>query len=147
METLFDFFLKPVNPRLYKGVQIGLASPEQIRSWSHGEIKKPETINYRTFKPERDGLFCAKIFGPIKDYECNCGKYKRMKHRGVICEKCGVCLLNKVRPDFIRVRTFALHPQSPMKKMVDEGTFLPMTDEEIVAEIRLLISYLDEIHS
>ncbi len=98
METLFDFFLKPVNPRLYKGVQIALASPEQIRSWSHGEIKKPETINYRTFKPERDGLFCAKIFGPIKDYECNCGKYKRMKHRGVICEKCGVEVIqSKVR--------------------------------------------------
>jgi DNA-directed RNA polymerase subunit beta' len=98
LETLFDFFLKPVNPRLYKGVQIALASPEQIRSWSHGEIKKPETINYRTFKPERDGLFCAKIFGPIKDYECNCGKYKRMKHRGVICEKCGVEVIqSKVR--------------------------------------------------
>ena len=66
------------------------ASPEKIRSWSFGEVKKPETINYRTFKPERDGLFCAKIFGPIKDYECLCGKYKRLKHRGVICEKCGV---------------------------------------------------------
>ncbi len=70
--------------------RIGLASPEKIRSWSFGEVKKPETINYRTFKPERDGLFCAKIFGPIKDYECLCGKYKRLKHRGVICEKCGV---------------------------------------------------------
>jgi DNA-directed RNA polymerase subunit beta' len=69
---------------------IGMASPEKIRSWSFGEVKKPETINYRTFKPERDGLFCAKIFGPIKDYECLCGKYKRLKHRGVICEKCGV---------------------------------------------------------
>ncbi|MEZ5672529.1 MAG: hypothetical protein R3E08_09155 [Thiotrichaceae bacterium] len=69
---------------------IGLASPEKIRSWSFGEVKKPETINYRTFKPERDGLFCAKIFGPVKDYECLCGKYKRLKHRGVVCEKCGV---------------------------------------------------------
>jgi len=69
---------------------IGLASPEKIRSWSYGEVKKPETINYRTFKPERDGLFCAKIFGPTKDYECLCGKYKRLKHRGVVCEKCGV---------------------------------------------------------
>ncbi len=98
METIYDFFLKPTNPRLYKGVKIALASPEQIRSWSHGEIKKPETINYRTFKPERDGLFCAKIFGPTKDYECNCGKYKRMKHRGVICEKCGVEVIqSKVR--------------------------------------------------
>ena len=98
METLYDFFVKPVNPRLYKGVKIALASPELIHSWSHGEIKKPETINYRTFKPEQDGLFCAKIFGPTKDYECNCGKYKRMKHRGVICEKCGVEVIqSKVR--------------------------------------------------
>jgi DNA-directed RNA polymerase subunit beta' len=98
METLYDFFAKPMDPRHYNGVKIGLASPEQILKWSHGEIKKPETINYRTFKPERDGLFCAKIFGPIKDYECNCGKYKRMKHRGVICEKCGVEVIqSKVR--------------------------------------------------
>ena len=74
----------------FDAFRIGLASPEKIRSWSWGEVKKPETINYRTFKPERDGLFCAKIFGPIKDYECLCGKYKRLKHRGVICEKCGV---------------------------------------------------------
>jgi DNA-directed RNA polymerase subunit beta' len=98
METLYDFFAKPTDPRLYQGVQIALASSVQIREWSHGEIKKPETINYRTFKPERDGLFCAKIFGPTKDYECNCGKYKRMKHRGVICEKCGVEVIqSKVR--------------------------------------------------
>ncbi len=81
-------------------VRIGLVSPEMVRSWSYGEVKKPETINYRTFKPERDGLFCAKIFGPIKDYECLCGKYKRLKHRGVICEKCGVeVALAKVRRD------------------------------------------------
>ena len=98
MDTFYDFFAKPTDPRLYKGVKLSLASPEQIRSWSHGEIKKPETINYRTFKPERDGLFCAKIFGPTKDYACNCGKYKRMKHRGVICEKCGVEVIqSKVR--------------------------------------------------
>jgi DNA-directed RNA polymerase subunit beta' len=98
METIYDFFTKPTDPRLYSGVKISLASPEQILKWSHGEIKKPETINYRTFKPERDGLFCAKIFGPTKDYECNCGKYKRMKHRGVICEKCGVEVIqSKVR--------------------------------------------------
>jgi len=98
METIYDFFTKPTDPRLYAGVRISLASPEQIFKWSHGEIKKPETINYRTFKPERDGLFCAKIFGPTKDYECNCGKYKRMKHRGVICEKCGVEVIqSKVR--------------------------------------------------
>ena len=80
------------NPKtpLIQWVRISLASSELIRSWSHGEVKKPETINYRTFKPERDGLFCAKIFGPTKDYECLCGKYKRMKYRGVVCEKCGV---------------------------------------------------------
>ena len=79
-------------------MRISLASPEKIREWSYGEVKKPETINYRTFKPERDGLFCAKIFGPVKDYECNCGKYKRMKHRGVVCEKCGVEVIqSKVR--------------------------------------------------
>jgi len=79
-------------------ISAGLASPQVIKSWSFGEVKKPETINYRTFKPERDGLFCAKIFGPVKDYECICGKYKRMKHRGVVCEKCGVeVTLAKVR--------------------------------------------------
>jgi DNA-directed RNA polymerase subunit beta' len=98
METLYDFFAKPTDPKRYHAIRLALASPEQIRKWSHGEIKKPETINYRTFKPERDGLFCAKIFGPTKDYECNCGKYKRMKHRGVICEKCGVEVIqSKVR--------------------------------------------------
>ena len=98
METLYDFFVKPKDPKQYSSVSIALASSEQIRKWSHGEIKKPETINYRTFKPERDGLFCAKIFGPTKDYECNCGKYKRMKHRGVVCEKCGVEVIqSKVR--------------------------------------------------
>jgi DNA-directed RNA polymerase subunit beta' len=84
----------------FDSIHIGLASPDMIRSWSYGEVKKPETINYRTFKPERDGLFCAKIFGPVKDYECLCGKYKRLKHRGVICEKCGVeVTLSKVRRD------------------------------------------------
>jgi DNA-directed RNA polymerase subunit beta' len=84
----------------FDSIHIGLASPDMIRSWSFGEVKKPETINYRTFKPERDGLFCAKIFGPVKDYECLCGKYKRLKHRGVVCEKCGVeVTLSKVRRD------------------------------------------------
>ena len=82
----------------FDAIKIGIASPEKIRSWSYGEVKKPETINYRTFKPERDGLFCAKIFGPIKDYECLCGKYKRLKHQGIVCEKCGVeVTLSKVR--------------------------------------------------
>ena len=98
MEDLFSYFAKPKDPLNYFAVRISLASPEKIREWSFGEVKKPETINYRTFKPERDGLFCAKIFGPTKDYECNCGKYKRMKHRGVVCEKCGVEVIqSKVR--------------------------------------------------
>jgi DNA-directed RNA polymerase subunit beta' len=98
LEDLFSFFEKPRTPLAFNAVRISLASPEKIRAWSYGEVKKPETINYRTFKPERDGLFCAKIFGPTKDYECNCGKYKRMKHRGVVCEKCGVEVIqSKVR--------------------------------------------------
>jgi len=98
VEELFNFFQKPKAPAKFKAVKISLASPEKIMDWSHGEVKKPETINYRTFKPERDGLFCAKIFGPVKDFECNCGKYKRMKHRGVVCEKCGVEVIqSKVR--------------------------------------------------
>ena len=88
--------------RNLKAIQISIASPEKIREWSFGEVKKPETINYRTFKPERDGLFCAKIFGPVKDYECNCGKYKRMKHRGIVCEKCGVeVIASKVRRELM----------------------------------------------
>src|SRR5476651_2236807 len=98
MKDLLNFFDKPKDPLSFTGIRISLASPEKIREWSHGEVKKPETINYRTFKPERDGLFCAKIFGPVKDYECNCGKYKRMKHRGIVCEKCGVEVIqSKVR--------------------------------------------------
>nr|WP_315262944.1 DNA-directed RNA polymerase subunit beta' [uncultured Limnohabitans sp.] len=90
MKSLLDLFKQFTPDEHFDAIKIGMASPEKIRSWSFGEVKKPETINYRTFKPERDGLFCAKIFGPIKDYECLCGKYKRLKHRGVICEKCGV---------------------------------------------------------
>ncbi len=90
MKSLLDLFKQFTPDEHFDAIKIGVASPEKIRSWSFGEVKKPETINYRTFKPERDGLFCAKIFGPIKDYECLCGKYKRLKHRGVICEKCGV---------------------------------------------------------
>ena len=98
MEELYNFFTKPKDPSSYNAVKISLSSPEKIRERSYGEVKKPETINYRTFKPERDGLFCSKIFGPIKDYECNCGKYKRMKHRGIVCEKCGVEVIqSKVR--------------------------------------------------
>ena len=89
----FNALFQPAKPQAindFNAIKISLASPEKIRSWSYGEVTKPETINYRTFKPERDGLFCAKIFGPITDWECLCGKYKRMKHRGVICDKCGV---------------------------------------------------------
>ncbi len=90
MKDLLNLFKKQTEQEHFDAIRVGLASPETIRSWSFGEVKKPETINYRTFKPERDGLFCAKIFGPVKDYECLCGKYKRLKHRGVVCEKCGV---------------------------------------------------------
>ena len=98
MKALLDLFKQVTHEEEFDAIKIALASPEKIRSWSFGEVKKPETINYRTFKPERDGLFCAKIFGPVKDYECLCGKYKRLKHRGVICEKCGVeVTLSKVR--------------------------------------------------
>lgn len=98
MKDLLDLLKSQGQVEDFDAISIGLASPEKIRSWSYGEVKKPETINYRTFKPERDGLFCAKIFGPIKDYECLCGKYKRLKHRGVVCEKCGVeVTLAKVR--------------------------------------------------
>lgn len=98
MEDFFSFFDKPKDPLHFSAIRISISSPEKIRERSFGEVKKPETINYRTFKPERDGLFCAKIFGPTKDYECNCGKYKRMKHRGIVCEKCGVEVIpSKVR--------------------------------------------------
>ena len=98
MKGIFDFFEKPKDPLSFTALRISISSPEKIREWSHGEVKKPETINYRTYKPERDGLFCARIFGPVKDFECLCGKYKRMKHRGVVCEKCGVeVITSKVR--------------------------------------------------
>jgi DNA-directed RNA polymerase subunit beta' len=89
-KELTNLFKKNINKENFNNIKISLASPEKIKSWSFGEIKKPETINYRTFKPEKDGLFCSRIFGPVKDYECLCGKYKRMKFRGIICEKCGV---------------------------------------------------------
>ena len=98
MNELTKIFGQVTGTESFDQIRISIASPEKIRSWSYGEIKKPETINYRTFKPERDGLFCARIFGPIKDYECLCGKYKRMKYKGIICEKCGVeVTLSKVR--------------------------------------------------
>src|SRR5574342_894081 len=98
MNELAKIFGQVGGTQRFDNIQISIASPERIRSWSFGEIKKPETINYRTFKPERDGLFCARIFGPIKDYECLCGKYKRMKYKGIICEKCSVeVTLSRVR--------------------------------------------------
>src|SRR5580693_1724568 len=97
-QEVMNLFSPAAQPQAFDQIQISIASPEKILSWSFGEKKKPETINYRTFKPERDGLFCARIFGPIKDYECLCGKYKRMKYKGVICEKCGVeVTLSRVR--------------------------------------------------
>lgn len=113
MEDYLSFFDKGKSPINFNAIRISIASPEKIESWSHGEVKKPETINYRTFKPEKDGLFCAKIFGPTKDYECNCGKYKRMKHRGIVCEKCGVEVIqSKVRRErmgHIRLATPVAH--------------------------------------
>ncbi len=98
MRDIFNLFKQTDTVEDFDSIRVSIASPEKIRSWSFGEVKKPETINYRTFRPERDGLFCAKLFGPVSDYECLCGKYKRLKHRGVICEKCGVeVTLSKVR--------------------------------------------------
>ena len=109
MSKLLKVFEPVTINNNFDEIKISIASPDVIRSWSYGEVKKPETINYRTFKPERDGLFCAKIFGPIKDYECLCGKYKRMKHRGVVCEKCGVEVIqSKVRRDRMGHITLAL---------------------------------------
>src|ERR1043165_6147111 len=100
MNELMNLFGQGTSPQSFDEIKISIASPERTRSWSFGEVKKPETINDRTFRPERDGLFCARIFGPVKDSECLCGKYKRLKHRGVICEKCGVeVTLTKVRRD------------------------------------------------
>ena len=113
LKNIFSFFEKPKDPLSFSAIRIGIASPEKIREWSHGEVKKPETINYRTYRPETDGLFCSKIFGPVKDYECKCGKYKRMKHRGVVCEKCGVEVIqSKVRRErlgHINLATPAAH--------------------------------------
>ena len=135
MEDLFSLFEKPKNPLNFNAIRISLASPEKIRSWSHGEVKKPETINYRTFKPERDGLFCAKIFGPTKDYECNCGKYKRMRHRGVVCEKCGVEVMqSKVRRErmgHIDLATPVAHIWFLKSLPSRIGTLLDMTLKEL----------------
>jgi DNA-directed RNA polymerase beta' subunit len=134
-DIYYSFFEKPKDPLNFSAVKISLASPEKIRSWSHGEVKKPETINYRTFKPERDGLFCAKIFGPVKDYECNCGKYKRMKHRGTICEKCGVEVIqSKVRRErmgHIELATPVAHIWFLKSLPSRIGTLLDLTLKEV----------------
>src|SRR5215813_1485407 len=135
MEDLFNLFEKPKNPLSFNAIKVSVASPDKIRSWSHGEVKKPETINYRTFKPERDGLFCAKIFGPTKDYECNCGKYKRMRHRGVVCEKCGVEVIqSKVRRErmgHIDLATPVAHIWFLKSLPSRIGTLLDMTLKEL----------------
>jgi DNA-directed RNA polymerase subunit beta' len=135
MEDLFSLFEKPKNPLSFNALKVTLASPDKIRSWSHGEVRKPETINYRTFKPERDGLFCARIFGPTKDYECNCGKYKRMRHRGVVCEKCGVEVIqSKVRRErmgHIDLATPVAHIWFLKSLPSRIGTLLDMTLKEL----------------
>lgn len=135
MEDFFKIFDKQKDPLSYSAIRISLASPELIEKWSYGEVKKPETINYRTFKPEKDGLFCAKIFGPVKDYECLCGKYKRMKHRGIICEKCGVEVIqSKVRRErmgHIRLASPVAHIWF-LKSMPSKiGTLLELTIKEV----------------
>jgi len=135
LEDYFKIFEKQKDPLSYTAMKLSLASPELIEKWSFGEVKKPETINYRTFKPEKDGLFCARIFGPVKDYECICGKYKRMKHRGIICEKCGVEVIqSKVR----RERMGHIHLASPiahiwfLKSMPSKiGTLLELSIKEV----------------
>jgi DNA-directed RNA polymerase subunit beta' len=128
-------FEKQKKPTDFNAIRITVASPERIREWSHGEVKKPETINYRTYKPERDGLFCAKIFGPVKDFECNCGKYKRMKHRGVICEKCGVEVIpSKVRRErlgHIELATPVAHIWFMRSLPSRIGAMLDMTLKEV----------------
>src|SRR5678815_2103352 len=135
MKALLELFKQVQQDEEFDAIKIGLASPEKIRSWSYGEVKKPETINYRTFKPERDGLFCAKIFGPTKDYECNCGKYKRMRHRGVVCEKCGVEVIqSKVRRErmgHIDLATPVAHIWFLKSLPSRIGTLLDMTLKEL----------------
>lgn len=138
MKDLLNFFDKPKDPLSIEAVSVKMASPEDIREWSFGEVKKPETINYRTFKPERDGLFCAKIFGPIKDYECICGKYKRMKHRGVVCEKCGVeVTLSKVR----RERLGHIELASPVAHI----WFLRSLPSRVAALLNLTLKDLERV--
>jgi DNA-directed RNA polymerase subunit beta' len=135
LEDYLNFFEKPKGPLSFNAIRISIASPEKVKSWSYGEVKKPETINYRTFKPEKDGLFCAKIFGPVKDYECNCGKYKRMKHRGIVCEKCGVEVIqSKVRRErmgHIRLASPVAHIWFLKSIPSKIGTLLDLTLKEL----------------
>src|SRR5213076_313428 len=113
MKALHDLFKQVTQEEEFDAIRIGLASPEKIRSWSKGEVKKPETINYRTFKPEKDGLFCERIFGPVKDWECSCGKYKRIKYKGIVCDRCGVEVteskVRRHRMGFIRLASPVCH--------------------------------------
>jgi DNA-directed RNA polymerase subunit beta' len=138
MRDIFSFFEKPKETAVFNALKIGIASPKTIRERSHGEVKNPETINYRTFKPERDGLFCAKIFGPVKDYECLCGKYKRMKHRGVVCEKCGVEVIHsKVR----RERAGHIDLATPVAHI----WFLKSLPSRIATTLDLQLSKLEKV--
>src|SRR5664280_2296188 len=125
-QEMMNLFSPQAPAQVFDQIRISIASPEKILSWSYGEIKKPETINYRTFKPERDGLFCARIFGPIKDYECLCGKYKRMKYKGIICEKCSVeVTLSRVRRE--RILYFEYY-------VVLEPGLTPLKDRQLLSE-------------
>ena len=144
-QEVMNLFNPQVPAQHFDSIRISIASPEKILSWSYGEIKKPETINYRTFKPERDGLFCARIFGPIKDYECLCGKYKRMKYKGIICEKCGVeVTLSRVR----RERMGHIELAAPvahiwfLKSLPSRiGTLLDMTLKDLEAILYFYAAY------
>src|SRR5213594_4380470 len=145
MEDLFSLFEKPKNPLSFNAIRISLASPDKIRSWSHGEVKKPETINYRTFKPERDGLFCAKIFGPTKDYECNCGKYKRMRHIDLATPVAHIWLLKSLPS---RIGTMLDMTLKELEKIlyfesyvvIEPGT-TPLQERELLSETRYRRAY------
>ena len=154
MKDLLKLF-KQEEENNFNAIRAGLASGQQIRSWSFGEVKKPETINYRTFKPERDGLFCAKIFGPVKDYECICGKYKRMKHRGVVCEKCGVeVTLAKVRRERMGhielaapVATGAASSICPILSLLTLASVTSTPHFSHTTPLCFILLYLPQIHS
>ena len=137
-QDITKLFKTEINEKKFNKIKISLASPEKIKSWSFGEIKKPETINYRTFKPEKDGLFCARIFGPIKDYECLCGKYKRMKFRGIICEKCGV---EVTRSNVRRDRMGHIELATPVAHI----WFLKSLPSRISAAIDMKLKYVEKV--